>query len=67
MINAGIIYFTSRIYRQIFVKEDSSMELVTFLIVVVVLEHIILVLKIFIEQESEDTPLEVIRGERQRR
>lgn len=74
MVNAGIIYFTSRTYRYMIVGGnpeittifDHKWTLVEFLVLVVVVEHIFLIAKIFIEQMIEDVPLSVIRGERVR-
>jgi len=37
------------------------------LILVIAIEHILLLLKIFIEQGIEDTPEEVVKGERDRK
>jgi hypothetical protein len=71
MVNAGIIYFTSRTYRYILVGGNPEVmsqgwDLVQYLILVIAIEHILLLLKIFIEQGIEDTPHEVVKGERER-
>jgi len=72
MINAGIIYFTSRTYRYIFVGGDPNQmsqgwDLVQYLVLVIVVEHVLLLGKIFIEQMIEDTPYFVVVGERIRK
>ena len=75
MVNAGIMYFTSKTYRYMFVGGNPNpeadevsygWEIVQFLIFMVIIEHALLILKIFVEQIIEDSPLFVVRGERQR-
>ena len=78
--NAAQIYFTSSIYKKMFVIDNNddyhelhenihhniALTLVQFLIFVVLLEHILLILKTFIEQTIDDTPDFVVTGERER-
>jgi len=72
MVNTGVIYFTSRTFRHMFVldgvmdDEAYGWTLVNFLIFVIVIEHSMLILKIFIEQIIEDVPHFVVKGERER-
>ena len=65
MINAGIIFFTSKVYKRLFVSLENWDNL-KFLIFMVILEHLLLILRILVEQVIEDVPEEVIRGETER-
>ena len=89
-LNCATLYFTSKVYVQIFVGEnhgdsgtevtgtkvtDTSMyhtitdgwDLTSFLVMLILVEHSLLVLKIVIEQLIEDTPPEIVEGERERK
>ena len=65
-MNCAIIYFTSKIYRQIFVNEEGQ-ELHQFLVNVVILEHVMKLFKIFLETMIWDTPLDVAEGIKERK
>ena len=56
MINAGVVFFTSKIYRDMFVEGETktkgslqTFDLIGFLILVIGIEHLLLIVKIFIE------------------
>ena len=78
MINSGIIYFTSRTIKKWFIASDHTeqvelhsptergWDLVNFLVLVIVVEHGMLIVKIFVEQVINDTPEFVVHGERER-
>lgn len=77
MVNSGIIYFTSKTIRLHFVQNDPDLEqdvdllvsgwqIVNFLILVVVIEHAMLILKIFFEQVIDDIPDFVVQGKQER-
>ena len=79
MINSGIIYFTSRTIKKWFLDNEQHIEkvelhspinrgweLVNFLVLVIVVEHGMLIIKIFVEQVINDTPEFVVHGERER-
>lgn len=76
IMNCAIIYFTSPIYRKIFVysvdnttASDSLFHfnsLTEFLIHVIIIEHILKILKIALETCIEDTPEDVANGIKER-
>ena len=79
IVNSSIIFFTSKMYYKMFVthKEEAEKDhegirfetgwgRTQFLIFVVIVEHIMIILKMVVEQFIEDTPLFVVRGERTR-
>ena len=73
MVNAGIIYFTSKTYRKLFTKGPdqvsdfvSDWSLLEFLIMMIIIEHILLVVMIFVEQAIPDVPEQVIQGQTER-
>ena len=64
-----MVYFTSHTYRELFIAEDEKLgakDTLGFFMFVVLIEHILLLLKLLIENLVEDVPIEVQRGERER-
>lgn len=49
------------------VKFETGWDRTQFLIFVVIVEHVMIILKMVVEQFIEDTPLSVVRGERTRK
>jgi hypothetical protein len=78
IMNCAIIFFTSPIYRRIFVYsvDDTTVSdsffpsnynsLTEFLIHVIIIEHILKILKIALETCIEDTPEDVANGIKER-
>lgn len=79
IINCASIYFTSHVYQGLFVKDEErskradgivpvtdGWKLLKFFSVVVMVEHILLLLKLIIENVIEDVPEEVQKGGRER-
>ena len=78
--NCATVYFTSKIYYKMFVAEafdednkvgaiyipKKAWQLTQFLLFVVLIEHVILIFKMMIENEIEDTPAYVIQGQYER-
>jgi hypothetical protein len=81
-LNCATIYFTSKVYVQIFVGSEqgdvpveelndfetitNGWDITTFLILLIMVEHGMLMIKIVIEQLIEETPPEIVEGERER-
>lgn len=81
-LNCATLYFTSKVYVKIFVGEnhDDTVEdnnlfhtitdgwdLTSFLVMLILVEHGMLIIKIIIESLIEDTPIEIVEGERERK
>jgi len=80
MTNCAMVYFTSKIYHQMFVMSEyessndtgvkyipkQSWDFTKFLMFVVFVEHIVLIFKMMIENEIEDTPSYVVNGKIER-
>lgn len=62
------MYFTSHAQKRLFVGESAitNWEYIQFFLFVVIVEHLLLFLKLVVENLIEDVPPEVQRGERER-
>lgn len=73
MVSAGILFFTSTVYKYMFTgKKSDEVEpianwpIVEFLILIISVEHAMLLLKIFIEHLIPETPAFVKEGEQEK-
>lgn len=69
-MNCYTVFFTSKIYHKIFVEGDEETKTITvgwdavkFLMLVIIVEHGLLLFKIFLEQTIEDCPEFVVKGQ----
>ena len=67
-MNCYTVFFTSKIYHKIFVEGDEETKTITvgwdavkFLMLVIIVEHGLLLFKIFLEQTIEDCPEFVVK------
>lgn len=72
MVNSGILYFTSKTFREIFTGTSDGKtrfvkwELVTFLVLVISVEHLMLILKMLLDNIISDHPTYIKEGEHER-
>ena len=69
-MNCFTVYFTSKVYYKLFVEGDEEIQTLTagwdavkFLLLVIIVEHGLLLFKIFLEQTIEDCPDFVVKGQ----